>query len=327
MDVMNRKDDFCQISIIVPIYNCAKYLPACLDSLRKQTYSNLQIILVDDGSTDNSAQICNQYVKTDMRFLYFYQTNSGVSAARNKGLQVATGEYIGFCDADDWVENDMYENLLRFIQDTDADIAVSSYIATAPLENVIANKCAESETCDGEKAALYMFDNEKYLGFLWNKIFKKKVLQGLFFDTSITLYEDMLFLIEAYRRCERVVFNASQYYHYRDNPTSALHCIFKESDWSALDAQRKLYEFTLKNFPKLENYAKKARIGADLAVADKLAMINELDKKNYLKIKQEIKPYISKYSMQYFSWRRRASVRIFLMGRMPYNLYRKLLKL
>ena len=115
------------ISVIVPIYNAEQYIDRCIKSILKQTYSNLEVLLIDDGSSDGSSSICKQYELSDNRVHYYHQHNSGVSAARNKGLDIAKGEYIGFCDADDWIESDMYEVLYSMINSSQSDIAICSF--------------------------------------------------------------------------------------------------------------------------------------------------------------------------------------------------------
>ena len=112
------------ISIIIPIYNVEKYLPVCLDSILAQTYKNLEIILVDDGSPDGSGTICDEYASRDSRFVVVHQKNGGVSVARNTGLDHATGDYIGIVDPDDWIEPNMYEVMMNNIIKEDFDGAV-----------------------------------------------------------------------------------------------------------------------------------------------------------------------------------------------------------
>ncbi|MGZ5551627.1 MAG: glycosyltransferase family 2 protein, partial [Nitrososphaeraceae archaeon] len=111
-----------KISIIIPVYNGVKYLPKCIDSVLNQTYKNLEIILVDDGSTDESGKICDTYSLKDNRIKVVHKQNGGLSDARNTGLKIATSEYIGFVDSDDFIESDMYEILLKTLYAYDADI-------------------------------------------------------------------------------------------------------------------------------------------------------------------------------------------------------------
>ena len=111
-----------KISIIVPIYNVEDYLPRCIESICQQTYKNLEIILVNDGSTDNSSNICNLYAQKDDRILVIHKQNGGLVTARKEGLRVSSGDFVGFVDGDDYIEPDMYDNLLRVILDKHADV-------------------------------------------------------------------------------------------------------------------------------------------------------------------------------------------------------------
>ena len=115
------------ISIIVPIYNVEKYLRQCLDSIMNQTYRNFECLLINDGSSDNSEDICREYVSKDSRFRYFEKENGGVSSARNLGIEHSKGEYITFIDSDDWVDSDYLEVLYNSLVDERADIAISTY--------------------------------------------------------------------------------------------------------------------------------------------------------------------------------------------------------
>lgn len=112
-----------KISVIVPVYNVGEYLRQCVDSILSQTYSNLEIIAVNDGSTDGSGAILDEYREKDIRLIAIHQENQGVSAARNKGLDVATGDYIAFVDADDYIHPEMYEKLVKALEDNQADIS------------------------------------------------------------------------------------------------------------------------------------------------------------------------------------------------------------
>lgn len=113
------------ISVIIPVYNVESYLKRCLDSVINQSYQDLEIILIDDGSTDNSSKICDEYASNDPRVIVIHKQNAGQAAARNDGINIAKGEYIAFVDSDDWIELDMYELLMQAIIDTKADIVAS----------------------------------------------------------------------------------------------------------------------------------------------------------------------------------------------------------
>ena len=117
-----------KVSIIVPVYNSEKYLKKCIESIQKQTLKDMQIILINDGSTDNSLSICKEYQKRDNRIEVIDKANMGVSSARNTGIEAAIGEYIGFVDADDWIEPEMYENMYHQVKQMQADVCMCNYV-------------------------------------------------------------------------------------------------------------------------------------------------------------------------------------------------------
>ncbi|WP_322018790.1 glycosyltransferase [Clostridium butyricum] len=149
------------ISIIVPIYNMQKYLRKCLDTLIKQTYDKLEIILVDDGSTDSSGVICDEYLLKDNRIKVIHKENAGVSDARNVGIAIAKGEYIGFVDPDDYIELNMYEKLLYLIKNNDCDIAICGYVIEDENGNSVKNLDKEIKNIilNSEKAMKLLINN------------------------------------------------------------------------------------------------------------------------------------------------------------------------
>lgn len=191
-----------KISIIVPIFNGQDYLSRCLDSLAAQTYANIEIILIDDGSTDNSADICCRYCDGDGRFRYIYQKNAGVSTARNAGLARATGKYIGFCDSDDWVEPDTYAFLYNLIQTTQTEIAICGFYTEDTDNHDVGAHTAM--IIDGKAAVYNMYSNDQCGGYLWNKLFLRDIIEPLQLSENIHVYEDMLFFCEACARCDRI---------------------------------------------------------------------------------------------------------------------------
>ena len=182
-----------KISIIVPVYNKEKYLKRCLESILNQTYQNLEIILVDDGSTDASPAIAGAFAEKDSRIVYIRQENSGVSAARNTGINAATGEFIGFIDSDDFIEPEMYEKLMApFVEQEGIDLTVCGYF------NKKAFTASEDTRCSGEEALIQMFDLRKTLHFKpynWNKLFRASIIKehNILFDTAVPYNEDAKF--------------------------------------------------------------------------------------------------------------------------------------
>ena len=154
---MTMKNSFPIISIIVPVFNVGKYLEKCIASIVGQTYTNLEIILIDDGSTDNSSQICDAWAERDSRIRVIHQKNSGVAAVRNKGLQAATGEYIGFVDSDDWITDTMYQDMMDGILLTNADAAFTGFNRVLENGEQIIRQYKMNGLCSRDEALLSVF--------------------------------------------------------------------------------------------------------------------------------------------------------------------------
>jgi glycosyltransferase involved in cell wall biosynthesis len=326
MDKMMDKE-LPKISVIVPIYNCKNYLEKCLNSLAAQTYPNIEILLIDDGSTDGSGELAKKFSNEDSRFQYIYQTNSGVSAARNKGLALATGDFIGFCDSDDWVEPDMYECLVQLIKDTDTDIVCCNFFneENGKSEWNIRDNGVVTLTC---KEVIFdvVFNGKKCGGVeVWSKLFKREMLKQLAFDTNIALGEDTVFIFEAMLMCKKYVFTGLPKYHYVIRTESACHSSFKEANWSIFISSKKIQELMQEYYPERIELAQKYAINNAYTIVEKLANAHQLNKENYLRIKNEIKASVNPQSMSLFGKRRRLSVKIFLKGRRLFIVYRKLI--
>lgn len=216
------------ISVIIAIYNTEKYLSQCLKSIINQTYDQLEIILVDDGSTDHSAEICKNYAKKDSRIKYIYQKNSGVSCARNNGLSKATGDYIYFADSDDFLEPNMLEFLCRAIEENEAQVASCHWrsefdeskaeIYSTPLEYPKNVECFNSE-----QAIISLLDFRSFLGFGWNKLFVGDLLRDhhICFDESLAMMEDELLCCQAIKEAQKMVYVPLKLYHYRLSGSSS----------------------------------------------------------------------------------------------------------
>lgn len=230
-----------EISIIVPIYNMENYLERCLESLLSQTIQNIEIITVNDGSTDKSLKILQQYEARDKRIIILNQSNSGVSASRNKGLQHAKGDYIGFVDPDDWIDSNMYENLLYTAIENTADVVMCSYVREFGTHS-------KAKVFDVPEKLIYKDDEvkEKVLrrlvgplneevrnpelldawGTVWSKLYRAELLitnNVLFTDLSVIgTNEDSLFNIQALYHAKTFVFLNEPYYHYWRLNTSSV---------------------------------------------------------------------------------------------------------
>ena len=267
------------ISIIVPIYNSELYLDRCLASLEQQTYANIEILMIDDGSTDGSSAICRAYEQRDPRFRYVYQENSGASAARNKGLTLAQGGYIGFCDSDDWAEPDMYESLFKLIAETEADVAIVSKISEDGAASV--NTVPKTILFEPEAAIREMHRGDLFQGHLWNKLMKAELLRDVRSREDVFIYEDMLFMWQVFHRAHRVAFRDLPKYHYTANPSSVLRSSFKESHRTVQTACAEMLGYMETHYPHNIAYAEKTLVLGNYTLTDKLARAGLLSRDEY----------------------------------------------
>lgn len=209
-----------KVSVIVPVYNVEKYLERCLDTLTNQTLKEIEIICVNDGSTDNSAKILEDFALKDNRIKIINQPNGGLSVARNTGMDVAIGEYIGFVDSDDWVDLDFYEKLYNSAKNNDCDIAVADFLRKHP------NKDKRRLNINQEK--VYTTPEDKYMvcrtyreGCVWNKIYRKSLLDKINLKFVPKMYyEDRDFTARSLFYSEKLVTVPNTYYNYFVNPVS-----------------------------------------------------------------------------------------------------------
>ena len=225
------------ISIIVPVYNVEPYLKRCVESILGQTYTNLELLLIDDGSTDGSEELCDYYRKIDTRVRVFHKNNGGVSAARNVGLLECRGEYIAFVDADDWVELIMYQKMIELLEDSNADFAVCNEKRIYSVNNT-----AVSNHWPGMRNPEVLEGGDIYKKVLscsaviWNKVFKSYLLEGLEFNTSMHYGEDCVFLIDVIKRANKaIIIPEVLYNYYIGRPGNILSSGLNENDLEFLD--------------------------------------------------------------------------------------------
>ncbi len=213
------------VTIIIPVYNAERYLSECCKSVLNQSYKHIELILIDDGSTDDSKFICDIFAKQDQRVRVFHQNNSGVSAARNVGLKNSQGEYILFVDADDELTDDSIKSRVELIQSN--DIGISSYKVIND-DNVVIRKMPKSSMKFWRKneAILNLFSDCEigYQGYLWNKIYKNSIIKNnrIFFKKGIAYNEDQLFNLQYLLRCKKIVISNKCVYLYKENNKSAM---------------------------------------------------------------------------------------------------------
>lgn len=209
------------ITIIIPIYNAEKYLRKCLDSIMNQTHKSIEVLLINDGSRDNSGKICDEYEKKDERIKVIHKENEGVSVARNIGLKNAKGEYIAFIDADDYVEKEYLEKLLRKLKDHNVECIICGYnrIYGNSIEKISKDKSytlSKIEFLDG------ILNVQGGIGFTWGKLWKKQAIKNIEFKKEVKIGEDSLFCIEASKNVNNVYILNETLYNYVFNENSAV---------------------------------------------------------------------------------------------------------
>ena len=212
--MINKESKNTFLSIITPVYNVAEYLSTCIQSILVQTYSNIELILVDDGSTDGSGEICDEWASRDKRIRVIHQKNRGVSSARNMGLMKSKGTIIGFVDSDDWIEPEMYEKMINALGD--ADMIACGYVDyVRGLDKPILKGMQSVGNCSFEKAIIQMYRKDGFFTSIWNKLYKREILYDVKFDESIKVGEDELWLISVMKNGCNFGFLPEPLYHYR----------------------------------------------------------------------------------------------------------------
>lgn len=210
------------VSIVIPVYNVEKYLSECLDSVINQTYKDLQIIIVDDGSTDSSGKICDQYAEKDNRITVIHQKNAGAANAKNTGLDNVKGEYLAFVDSDDWVEHNWIETLVNAMEKYDVDVVECGF------DNVFVNEVEEGKVyTDGEMLTTedyFIQYNENWVSVIfWNKFFRAELTEGIRFRKERRCIDDEFYTYKVVSNAKKMVRVSGILYHYRQRKSSAAH--------------------------------------------------------------------------------------------------------
>lgn len=200
-----------KISVIIPVFRTERYLEKCITSVIEQTYRNLEIILIDDGSDDNCGNICDLFCRRDERIRVIHRENGGLSRARNSGLEVCSGDFIAFVDSDDFTDNDMYAYLIENIGNS--DIAVCSYYTDSEGSSKKNITVKEKTVLSGYEATKELFLDERIKNHVWNKLFRKRLFDGVTFPGGKT-FEDILTTYRLFEKAESVVLLPECKYHY-----------------------------------------------------------------------------------------------------------------
>ncbi len=239
------------ISIIIPVYNVEPYLRRCLDSVLAQTYNDIEVIVVDDGSPDYSGMICDEYAKKDKRIKVIHQKNGGLCAARNAGMKIATGKFIGFVDSDDWVSPQMYETLHQNIIQYQADIVSCSYFRVKPEHDTVSRCDGEIHVYNKRQAMKQIISQFNVRTTFWNKLFRVEMFHGLQFPEGRT-YEGAILMHKVFAKAEKVVHVGRPYYYYFDNAISIINTRSVRNGASYVEAHIDRYYELIPEYPELK---------------------------------------------------------------------------
>ena len=312
-----------KISVIVPVYNVEKYVKKCLESISNQTYKNIEIIIVNDGATDNSEKICREFVGNEDRAKLYTKENGGLSSARNHGMQFVTGNYVLFIDSDDYISEEMIEELYNNIKAESADVSVCG------VYNVYSDgqspQCKEEIyfSCDRDGFLKEYFIGEKIPGTICNKLISYEIASKISFPVG-KIYEDAFYQFKLVKYAKKYVVTTKPYYYYfhRENSITTKPYTIKNMD--CIEIYSNFYDYIKREIPFLSEFAFFRLSYAHFMVFDKMLL-----SENYKEIKEyrEVLGFLKKnfwkiYKNKNFRKGRRIAV---LMLKINIKLYRFLL--
>lgn len=286
-----------KISIIVPVYNVEKYLRKCIDSIINQSFRDIEIILVNDGSTDNSGTICDEYKKIDHRISVIHKKNGGLSSARNEGLKVSQGEYIGFIDSDDWIESDYYELLFNGIINNKADISVVQLTKVKDYDKIEFTTEAHKNwtVLDTSEAMKMLFSSNKIGYSAVNKLYKRELFSNTYYPEGM-LMEDKATTYKLIHMSNLVAVNLSRKYHYYLRNNSIIRSAFNKKKFDSFIIHEELIKFVDNEYPDLHVLIRALYVKASIKMLIALIKSNHSDRRDYDRCIYVIKNYI-KYAL------------------------------
>lgn len=281
------------ISIIIPAYNTEKYLDKCITSVCRQTFEDLEVIIINDGSTDQTGNIADDWAQRDSRVRVVHTPNGGVAEARNIGLRHAQGRYIGFVDSDDWVEPEMFEKLVEAAQQDAADIAICGHVRETDdgVLMRLRQPVKESAVWTGHQALVKLLLDYKIRAYLWDKLYKKELFKGLTFPEG-RLFEDQQVLHKVFEKASKVSYISQPLYHYVQRGGSILGAKNLTTDVEYLRSQLNLFLYVEDSdlFSKAERLVLRSYFGSNL-----LGAFRDLQKKPSQEARQEEAKLLSNF--------------------------------
>lgn len=304
------------ISVIIPIYNVEKYLEKCIKSVINQTYTNIEIILVNDGSTDKCACICEKYKKIDSRIVIINKENGGLSDARNVGIDVSKGEYLAFIDSDDYVSEDYLEYLYKIICENKVDISVCDFCEVYENENLV-NKEEENNIKifnDAEAIEIMLYQRE-FDHSAWGKLYRKYLFDNLRFPKG-RLFEDIAIMYELINKVNKVGFGSKKNYYYLIRKDSIMNKEFNVKKMDLIEFSKKMVLFIDEKYPDLRKAARRRENISNFNLLRQVLMYNG----EYVDVENELISNIKRNSIVVLSdtkayLRDKVAIIILLFGR------------
>lgn len=267
------------ISVVVPVYNVEKYVEKCLDSICAQTFTDIEIIVVDDGSTDKSGIICDEYSKKDSRIRVYHKENGGLSSARNYGIDHASGDYIGFVDSDDYIDAAMYQTLYNNLIEYDADMSLCGLYDMFNGRPRKVNTENKTFTATNVETIQIVLEAEITSVTAVNKLYKKALFQAIRYPEG-KVSEDAFIIVDLLLQCKKTAITTTQLYYYIHRSGSITTLRFRPENFHVVEAYMKNYALIKDNCPELLRVAKMRLCWAHMNVLDKLIFDNSANYKD-----------------------------------------------
>lgn len=242
------------ISIIVPVYKVERYLDKCVKSILSQTFTDFELILVDDGSPDQCGKMCDEYAKMDDRVKVIHKENGGISDARNAGIDIACGDFISFVDSDDYISRDMYEILYNLIKTYNADISMCNYYRISEDGKIQQGKVRDMVQCFNKETALKELLLERIFGnHVWGRLYKKELFSNIRFPKGVN-YEDIGITFLLFAKCNNIVYSNKKKYFYVTREGNITGTKSESNIRDYMNMTKRRYQFIDNNFPQLNIY-------------------------------------------------------------------------
>lgn len=300
-----------KISVIIPVYNAVSFLDRCIQSVKEQVYQNLEIILVDDGSTDGSAALCDMLAQQDSRIRVIHKSNGGAGSAKNAGFRSASGEFIALVDSDDWIDPEMYMTLMLLMDKEEAQIAVCGIqkVTEGGHISYYYDDLNERKTFSREEALNELPRNEMITNSMCNKLFRAEIIDGLQMDENLA-YDDNPFVPQCIAKADKIVYTAEPFYCYYERSGSVSRRPFSIKEFDRVKADRIRLDFYHERFPQCEPAAAISYIGTCLKVFYQ-SKGNKAVKKEREQLEAELKETIKLYSELPFTKKQKIKAKLF----------------